>query len=70
MINSYWLGYAVGYWQNRIRPRLSAQYWRGYIAGMSARPKPPKCEHGFVSPEACPVCRNIAKVRRAEGSVQ
>jgi hypothetical protein len=32
-MNSYWLGYAIGYWQHRIRPRLSVQYWLGYLAG-------------------------------------
>jgi len=37
MFNSYWLGYAVGYYQNRIRPRISFQYWRGYLAGMLKR---------------------------------
>ena len=31
---NYWLGYAIGYYQKRIRPRLSVQYWRGYVAGM------------------------------------
>jgi hypothetical protein len=33
---SYWLGYAVGYWQRRIRPRLPLQYWLGYFAGRRA----------------------------------
>jgi hypothetical protein len=39
VINSYWLGYAIGYYNNRVRPRLSVQYWRGYLAGMLGRLK-------------------------------
>lgn len=29
----YRVGYAIGYWQHQIRPRLRIQYIRGYVAG-------------------------------------
>lgn len=35
--NSYWLGYAIGYYNNRIKPRLSFQFWLGYLAGKMGR---------------------------------
>jgi hypothetical protein len=33
----YWLGYVIGTWQCRIKPRMNIQFVRGYIAGRLGR---------------------------------